>query len=156
MLSLYLHPVTQRKLHLHPSFPISSPDIFPLLLRIFPSYFLSLPYCLPPSIFQFGLSHTHTWNHTLNPLRAWGLPADLECSGAEGCPVTSCPSTPPLPYSPLIYCTGQVTSDRKMDATITFPFSAALSPCLFPMEIVGKKNLLLLSKSYQIFIRVIL
>lgn len=108
-----------------------------------------------PSIFQFGLSHTHGITHS-NPLRASGLPADLECSGAEGCPVTSCPSTSPLPYSPLIYCKGQVASDRKMDATITSPFSAALSPCLFLMEIVGKKNLLLLSKSYQIFIRVIL
>lgn len=112
--------------------------------------FSGLPF-FSPSIFQFALSHTCEITHSILP-----LPADLECSGAEGCPVTFCLSTSPLPYSPLIYCKGQVTSARKTDATITFPFSAAPSLCFFLMEIVGKKNLLLLSKSYQIFIRVIL
>lgn len=155
MLSLHLHPTTRRKLPLHPNFPFTSPDLFPLLPWIFPTYFLSLALLTCPTPFFSLVCHTHTESHTQSS-QSLGLPADLECSGAEGCPVTSCPSTSPLPHSPRIYCKGQVTSDRKMDATITFPFSAAPSPCLFLMEIVGKKNLLLLSKSYQIFIRVIL
>ena len=121
-------------------------------------------HCCPGSFHPISFTHTHTHTHThslthsdtANPPRAADLPADLECGESEGCPVTFCPSTSPLPYSPLIYCKGQVTSARKTDVTITFPFSAALSPCFFLMEIVGKKNLLLLSKSYQIFIRVIL
>lgn len=138
-----------------PAFPSPAQTFFHCCPGFFHPIFFLWPYFFFPLHFSVWLV-THTWNHTLNPPRASGLPADLECSGAEGCPVTSCPSTSPLPYSPLIYCKGQVTSARKMDATITFPFSAALSPCLFLMEIVGKKNLLLLSKSYQIFIRVIL
>lgn len=117
--------------------------------------FSDLPFFPPPPSFSLTC-HTHTWSHILNPPRAADLPADLECGGAEGCPVTFCPNMSPRPCSPLIYCKGQVTSARKTDATITFPYSAALSPCFFLMEIVGKKNLLLLSKSYQIFIRVIL
>lgn len=128
---------------------------FHCCLGFFHPIFFLWPYFFFPLHFSVWFV-THTRNHTLNPPGASGLPADLQCSGAEGCPVTSCPSTSPLPYSPLIYCKGQVTSDRKMDATITFPFSAPPSPCLLLMEIVGKKNLLLLSKSYQIFIRVIL
>lgn len=156
VLALHLHPTTQRQLPLHPSFPTTSPDLFFIVAVDFSILFsFSSLTSFSPPIFSVWFV-THTRNHTLNPLRASGLPADLECSGAEGCPVTSCPSTSLLPSSPLIYCKGQVTSDRKMDATITFPFSAALSPCLLLMEIVGKKNLLLLSKSYQIFIRVIL
>lgn len=152
------HPTARRKLPLHPSFPSPSPaqPFFHCCPGFFhPIFFLWPPFPFPPPSFSLAC-HTHTQSHTVNPPRAADLPADLECGGAEGCPVTSCPSTSPLPYSPLIYCKGQVTSARKTDATITFPFSAALSPCFFLMETVGKKNLLLLSKSYQIFIRVIL
>lgn len=47
------------------SLPITSPALFPLLPWIFPSYFLSLAsLSSSPSIFQFGLSHTHTESHS--------------------------------------------------------------------------------------------
>lgn len=138
-------PTARRKLSVHPSPPSPSPaqPFFPLLPRIFTSYLLSLTSFLS----SFPQHH---------PLVSHSSLSQLACGGAEGCSVTFCPSTPPLPYSPLISYRRQVTLARNTHATITFPFSAAPSPRFYLMEIVGKKNLLLLSKSYQIFIRVIL
>lgn len=50
------------------SLPITSSALFPLLPWIFPSYFLSLAsLSFSPSIFQFGLSHTHRVTHSILP-----------------------------------------------------------------------------------------
>lgn len=131
----------------YPCSPSSPQPFFSLLPSIFPSCFPSLtslsPFPPHSLVSPSSLPQLQTCQQVLH---AMGLRDAMSLSA---------PPCPPA-YSPLIYWGGQVTSARKTDAIITFLFPAAFSPYFFLMEIVGKKNLLLLSKSYQIFIRVIL
>lgn len=141
---LFISPLPPRR---YPCSPSSPQPFFPLLPSIFSSCFPSLTSLSPfPPLSLVSHSSLPQLQTCQQVLHAMGLRDALSLSA---------PPRPPA-YSPVICCRGQVTSARKTDAIITFPFPAAFFPYFFLMEIVGKKNLLLLSKSYQIFIRVIL